>query len=207
MAYKCNNPTWKTWLFAGLFGGLTVLMNPANAQGKFYRFVNDEGTKVISSTIPPKYVGQGYEVLSANGRVLQVIPPEPAPEDKARVEAERALMAQYKVLARRYSSVRDILSARDRRLAHLDANIAILRSNISNLNSQIEENMSKAANFERAGKKIPGHIFTAIDELRAEMKGSEEVLRARLAEHKSIHEKFADDVALYEQGKKLQASR
>jgi len=152
-------------------------------------------------------VGGGYEILSSNGQIIKVIPPEPKAEEKERVDRERALMAQYKILARRYSSVRDISAARDRRLAHLDANIAILRGNISSFKSQIEEMMSEAAKFERAGKKIPAHIFKSIDDLRAETKGAEDVLRGRLEQHKIIYDKYESNMALFEQGKKLQARR
>lgn len=173
------------------------------AQGKLYRYVNDEGTKVISSSIPPRYVGKGYEVLSPNGRVMQVIPPEPSPEDREKADQEKALLAEFEVLSRRYSSTKDIEAARDRRLASLDTNISILRGNISNLNSQIEALMSNAATYERAGKTVPPHIFTSIDELKSEVRSAEEVLVERRAEHQEIFDKFADDVETYLKGKAL----
>lgn len=175
----------------------------ALAQGKLYRYVNEEGTKVISSSIPPKYVGRGYEILSPNGRVLQVIDPEPTSEDKARVESEKALLAEYEMLARRYSSPKDIEAARDRRLATLEANISIIKGNISNLKSQIEDQMSSAANFERAGKQVPARIFTSIDELRTEVKSAEEILGEREQEHTDIYQKFSDDIKTYVEGKAL----
>ncbi len=187
--------------------GLAMAASTSHAQGKLYRYVNEEGTKVLSSSIPPKYVKHGYEVLSPRGRVLQVIPPEPAPEDKARVEQEKALLAEYEVLAKRYSSVADIESARERRMGRIDANIAVLRGTINNLNSQIEDLMSDAASYERNGKNVPHHIFTSIDELRAEIKNTEATLTLRLAEHKEINDKFDEDIALFEKGKALMLNR
>ena len=159
--------------------------------------------KVIASSIPPEFVAKGYEVLGHNGQVVRVVDPAPAPEDLARIEQERALMSQYEVLARRYSSEADILQARDRRLAHLTANIAILRGNIGNLNGQIDTLMSKAAQFEREGREVPAHIFKNIDELRLEIASTEDVLKSRIHEHDEIQEKFAEDVKLYESGRKL----
>lgn len=176
---------------------------PVSAAGRLYRYTNDEGIKVLASSIPPHFVARGYEVLNAQGRVMEVVPPAPAPADLARVEAERALLEEYELLARRYSSVDDILAARDRRLANLDASIAILRGNINNLGSQIEELTSKAAGYERAGQSVPKPLLTNMAEVRAELTVTERKLTRRQAEHQEIVERFNDDIDLFERGRKL----
>lgn len=176
------------------------------AQGQFYRYINDDGVKVIASAIPPRFVSRGYEILSPNGQVIKVVKPEPAPEDLARVEQERALLETYEILARRYSSADDIVAARDRRLAHLDANIAILRANIGNLNNQIEDLMSRAASSERSGRAVPEHLLNSLTEIRAELSTTENMLQMRLDEHQEIYDKFAADIALFEQGRALSKS-
>ena len=195
----------KLALLLRLFGvwAALCLSQQVQAQAKLYRYVNEEGTKVIASSIPPKYVGKGYEILSPNGRVLQVIAPEPTHEDKARVESEKALLAEYEMLARRYSSPKDIEAARDRRLATLEANISVIKGNISNINSQIENQMSAAANFERAGKQVPARIFTTIDELRLELQNASTILKEREQEHEEIYQKFSDDIKTFVEGKAL----
>ena len=196
------------WLLClALLLGAGSLAPSGYAQGKLYRYLNDDGIKVISSSIPPQYVGRGYEILNPNGRVLQVVEPEPTLEDREAFERERALKAEYEELARRYSSVKDIEAARDRRLASLETNISILKGNISNLSNQIEEQMRRAAKFERDGQKVPAYIFNNIDGLRAEVRSAEMVLQERVEEHKEIFDKFADDVALFEKGQALQAQR
>lgn len=196
------------WLLClALLLGAGALAPSGYAQGKLYRYLNDDGIKVISSSIPPQYVGRGYEILNPNGRVLQVVEPEPTLEDREAFERERALKAEYEELARRYSSVKDIEAARDRRLASLETNISILKGNISNLSNQIEEQMRRAAKFERDGQKVPAYIFNNIDGLRAEVRSAEMVLQERVEEHKEIFDKFADDVALFEKGQALQAQR
>lgn len=196
------------WLLClALLLGAGSLAPSGYAQGKLYRYLNDDGIKVISSSIPPQYVGRGYEILNPNGRVLQVVEPEPTLEDREAFERERALKAEYEELARRYSSVKDIEAARDRRLASLETNISILKGNISNLSNQIEEQMRSAAKFERDGQKVPAYIFNNIDGLRAEVRSAEMVLQERVEEHQEIFDKFANDVALFEKGQALQAQR
>lgn len=181
------------------------------AQIKYYRYVNKDGVKVISHTIPPEYSQKGYEVITHTGKVLEVVPPAPDPEQLKQQEAERAkereLMAEYEVLARRYSSIGEIYAARDRRLAHLDANIAILRSNISNINGQHENLMKKAAEVERSGRDVPAQILQNLDEVRAELRTTEEMLQSRMIEHESIQEEYEKQVALFKRGKALEGSK
>lgn len=181
------------------------------AQLKYYRYINKDGVKVISHTIPPEYAQKGYEVITHTGKIIEVIPAAPDPEDLARVEAERAkeraLQAEYEVLARRYSSVAEIYAARDRRLAHLDANIAILRSNIGNIGGQVENLMRKAAEVERSGRDVPAQILKNLEETRAELQVTEEMLQARLSEHTSIHAEYEKQVELFKRGRALEDTK
>jgi hypothetical protein len=47
----------------------------------FYRYTNDQGVRVLSQSIPPRYVPNGYEVISRTGRVLKVVEPAPSGEE------------------------------------------------------------------------------------------------------------------------------
>lgn len=177
--------------------------------GQFYRYVNEEGVKVISSSIPPEYAQKGYEVINRTGQVIREVEAAPDPEEveaeKAIRAQQRALMAEYKVLARRYSSEKEIFAARDRRLSHLNANIAILKSNINNLEGQIDSLMSKAAGFERAGKKVPPIVLQNLEATREELTSTQDVLKSREAEHDEIYKTFEYSAKLYRKGKELEA--
>ncbi len=189
------------WILSGVVW--LLVCHSASAQARLFRYIGDDGVKVIASSIPPRFVSRGYEVLNATGQVIKVVAPAPPPEDLARVEQERALLEEYEILVRRYSSVDDIIGARDRRLAQLDANIAILRANISNLNKQIEDLMARAASSERAGRVVPPQIYTGIADIRAELATTENMLQLRLDEHQDIHAKTDADIALFKKGHTL----
>lgn len=189
------------WILLGLVWLYSI--DSANAQGKLYRYLDDDGVKVIASSIPPKFVSRGYEVLNASGQVIKVVAPAPPPEDLVRVEQERALLEDYEMLARRYSSVDEIISARDRRLAHLDANVAILKANIGNLNNQIEDLMARAASSERAGRSVPPQMLTSLADIRAELATTENMLQMRMEEQQEIFAKFDADIELFKKGRML----
>lgn len=198
-------------LLVALAGYLFVCSPNSLAQIKYYRYVNNDGVKVISHTIPPEYAQKGYEVITHTGKVLEVVAAAPDPEELKQQEMvrakERELMAEYEVLARRYSSTKEIYAARDRRLAHLDANIAILRSNIGNINGQVETLMKRAAEVERSGRDVPQQILQNIEETRTELRTTEEMLQARLDEHGAIHEEYEKQVELFKRGKALEESK
>lgn len=183
----------------------------AKEPGQFYRYINTDGVKVISHSIPPEYAQKGYEIISRTGQVIKTVEAAPDPL-KAKEEAERKakrkeLLAEYELLARRYSGEQEIYAARDRRLAHLNANIAILKSNINNLNNQIDGLMTKAADFERSGRAVPATVLQSIEQTRAERATTEEMLKSRVEEHNGIYQEFEDSVALYKKGKALEVSK
>jgi chromosome segregation ATPase len=190
------------WM-VGLLWAAAVQCEETPSSANYYRYLNKDGVKVISSTIPPEYAQKGYEVVTLTGRIIKTVPPAPEASEMQRKEAERALLAEYEVLARRYSSVADVYSARDRRLAQLDANIAILRSNVANLKGQLQSLTTRAAEAERSGREVPAPILKSIQDARAELALTEENLTSRNAEHKAIHDDFDRQVELLQKGRVL----
>ena len=143
-----------TLLFAISHGA--VAAQPATGK-VFFRYVNDEGVKVLHHTIPPYYAQKGYEVVSLSGKVVRVVEPaltaEEAAEKEANMKLSEQLAAMDKRLRRRYSSPSDISSAKRRKLATLDTNIAILNSKIQTTKQEIKAQQKKAADIERAGNR------------------------------------------------------
>lgn len=142
--------------------GILWLSLPATAKDEytpgsvFYRYTNDQGVRVLSQSIPPKYVPNGYEVISRTGRVIKVVDPAPSGEEAERVAEERRVQEEQNrwdaELRRRYSSVADIESAKTRNLAELQSNVNILQGNLNNVHNRIEEQEAQAASIERSGR-------------------------------------------------------
>lgn len=173
------------------------------ADSYLYRYENEQGVKVIHHTIPPEFAQQGYEIISSRGQLVRVVPPAPSDSDIVREERERELREQYTILKRRYSSPDDIESAKHRRLKNINTNIAILRSNISGINTRIDNLMSRAADMERAGRKVSQNILQQIKDARAELAVAEGSLAGRLAEYNKVAERFDRDVLTFIEGSKL----
>ena len=141
---------------------------------------------------------KGYEVISATGKVVRVVAPVAAGEVAAQREAERAERARLaewdQQLLRRYSRVEEITSAKQRKLAELEGNIAILQSNLRGLKLQIIDQQARAADIERSGRKVPPGIIQAIESLEAEQTITEQQIVLRRDEFEEVAARFDRDI-------------
>lgn len=171
----------------------------AEAPGRvYYRYINEDGVKVINATIPPEYVPKGYEVVSLNGEVIRVVEPSPTGEEAKRAAEERKLRKQQekadKLLRRRYSSVADIEAAKTRNLQELQGNISILTSNLSNVRSQIVTQQEQAASIERSGRAVGDDLLRNLANLQAEERDIQMQIKQREREYQAASDKFDQDI-------------
>ncbi len=188
-------------LIVGAFLGLACLS--AGAAGNYYRFINERGVKVMSQTLPPDVAKNGYEIVSASGRVIEVIPPAPKAEEVEAARIRQLVIDKYKALAKRYSSTVDIEDARSRRLVQIEANIAIQKGNLQNISGQMDVLTENAAAKERRGLPVPQTILDHLAELKSQYKAVENLIEARKKEHDSVNKRFDNDVLLFEKGEGL----
>lgn len=185
--------------------GLSVLvlscyMSSVFAQAQYYRYVNEDGVKVMGHSIPPQYVKNGYEIVSTQGRVLEVVEPAPDPEFVEQERAKAELKAEYDLLARRYSTVRDIEAAKQRKLVHVDASILLVDNSIENIQEEIDDITTRAAGFERAGKEVPSNILDTLAALNEKMAATQAIRSQRIEEKSIIEERFAKELQLFTLG-------
>ncbi|SDX90540.1 hypothetical protein SAMN05216287_4093 [Pseudomonas kuykendallii] len=136
---------------------------------QLYRYVNDKGVTVLDRQgVPSQYIGKGYEVLNESGRVIQVVPPAPSPEEMQRRLSEKARASSDAQLLRLYSSVDDVDRAKARKQAELDGLISVARGNLQSLRTQQANLQSQAADKERAGQAVPDQLVAQIDNVKAD---------------------------------------
>lgn len=170
----------------------------ATESGKvLYRYKDDKGVLVLDQRVPPRYVARGYEVLNLSGRVLKVVPPELSGEELAEKRRREKQAEEDRQLLKRYNSVADIESARGRKLAIVEQDMAIMRSNITNLGQQIEQEQEVAARTQRNGREVSPELLARIDDLREEVSVLQERLRRREKEAQQINEEFDSAASRY----------
>lgn len=163
----------------------------------FYRYTNEQGTKVISQAISPQYIRAGYEVITANGEVLKTVAASPSEADAQRVNREKtAIKAQAQIdlqLHRSYSNVNDIDAAKSRNLLELSNNIKILQTNLANVKTQLKDQEAHAASIERGGRKASDEVLGNIKTLRSEEKEVALQIKQRELELQAASDKYDQD--------------
>ena len=180
-------------------GLLLLVTGSAVAEDKiYYRYVNDEGVKVLNARVPPQFVKNGYEVVTITGRVLEVVPPAPSEQEKAALAEQRAQEARLaewdESLRRRYSSVADIEAAKERKLADFDANLLILQGNANSISAEIDKAQAQAANYERSGRDVPAPVLGNIQTLKEKLQETQAQMEVRQLERTKAANEFELDV-------------
>ena len=182
-----------------------LAVSSAWGAGYLYRYLNDDGTVVISHNVPPQFIHRGYEELNPDGSVNRVIKPSLSADERAnrsqeQIERQRAAEAAKRLrkydesLLLRYSSIEGIEAVRDRALGELKIRISILRSNIRSLKQQVENNQARAADVERSGGTVPVAIVAAIDGLRGEIVETERAIAERSREKEVVNGGYQRDI-------------
>src|SRR3990167_2949902 len=127
-----------TWLLACVGASFA-------APGTLYRYKDEQVNVVLNSTIPSEFVAKGYEVLNAQGRVIEKVPPALTQEQRAQRDAEK-LRQEAEAEARKqqeiqdkepkllYSHPDDIVRILQRRIQDAQAVIQLRRSQIETSN-------------------------------------------------------------------------
>jgi hypothetical protein len=107
-----------------------ALPGTADAAGKVYRWVDENGVVHFGDAIPPAYSKERHEILDGRGTRTTVHDDvAKAPQRDAR---DRALLASY-------GSVGEIEAIRDRRLSYLDAQNAVAADRLDALRLRRDE--------------------------------------------------------------------
>jgi hypothetical protein len=168
-----------------------------NSTKVYYRYFNDQGVKVLDSSIPPKYIRNGYEVVTVSGEVLRVVAAAPSEADAERIDRERKMKIEQDkadaLIRRRYSNINDIDAVRKRSLLELKNNVDILQGNLSSTRIQIEQTEAQAAATERSGRAVSEDLLKLLIDLQAEERDIQLQIKQRELEYQSLSDKFDQD--------------
>jgi hypothetical protein len=167
---------------------------------QLYRYVDSRGVTVLDRQgVPPEYVAKGYEVLNAQGRVVQVVPPAPTTEQIRQAEAARTQAAADAQLMSLYGSVDDVDRVKARKLAELDALVGVVQGNIQGLAAQQRSLQGQAADQERAGRPVPQTLIDQLDDLRRQQQRLQNDIARYQADRIKAEADFAADRARVQQ--------
>lgn len=173
---------------------LASLTSSASYAVEYYRYADERGITVISRQgVPPHLIGNGYEVLSEQGRVIRVVPRAPTPEEYRRMQAEKEQAKLDRQLLMLYTRVEDIDRARDRKIADIDGQISIARGNLLSVDSLKSDLQSQAASQERAGRAVAPQLLKQIDDATIDQQRLQKQISRYLQSKQEVERAFERD--------------
>ena len=187
-----------------------LLVSVSTQADNLYRYKNDVGGTVVDWRVPPEFAGRGYEVLNAQGQVVEVVPRQLSSGElqnkdlvkrlQQEATVERARLAKWdKFLLLRYSTVEDIDAARDRALRDLKIRLSILASNQRTARNRLESVLARVADMERRGDVPLEQDLDAIAALRADIANTGRAIKEREAQVLEVTDSFDEDRSRFAQ--------
>ncbi|HCJ39051.1 MAG TPA: hypothetical protein DHV35_03900 [Halieaceae bacterium] len=181
-----------------------LLVSVSTQADNLYRYKNNVGGTVVDWRVPPEFAGRGYEVLNAQGQVVEVVPRQLSSGElqnkdlvkrlQQEATVERARLAKWdKFLLLRYSTVEDIDAARDRALRDLKIRLSILASNQRTARNRLESVLARVADMERRGDVPLEQDLDAIAALRADIANTGRAIKEREAQVLEVTDSFDED--------------
>lgn len=182
------------------------MLASTGAQAGMYRYEDENGRMVISNTIPQEATKRGYDILGNNGRVVETVPPAPTAEEIAAREAEKERKRQAELqrqkdekLLERYSHPDQAVRAMHRKIREMEGMIQLKRGNISVISSQLNNEQSRAADMERAGREVPEASLEKIRRLEAQIDDVEQEIQNQRRQIEEMKDEFKADIKRLEE--------
>jgi hypothetical protein len=189
-----------------ILAGLGALLLSVTAQAQMYRWTDDQGRVHYSDSPPPAAARQERRVLDDRGITVRTLERARTPEEieAERLEQERLDQARRereeqerrdRVLLQSFGSERELINARDDRVALLDGTLTITREKIRGLREQLARLEEREQRLQSQGREVPVAIVDDKASLDRQIDVQTRYLEDRQAERERLVEQFDADLA------------
>lgn len=186
---------------------LTAWTSPVLAQTVF-RWIDEEGRVHLGHAVPPEYRSLGFERLAPDGRVLETVPPELTPEERAAERERRRLQAQLeaeqasqatrdRLLLAAYRNEQDLIDTRNLRLDAMGQQRRALETSHRLAVQRFEDLVARAAELDRQSQPILPSLQASINESRTEIRRLRRALDDVDARMVEVSERFELELERY----------
>ena len=191
---------------------LTTVSGPVSA--RFKCWTNNEGVRECGEKVPPEYAQKGHQEMSKQGVVV-------GKKERAKTEdelAEAARLAkvaeeekkiaeekakQDKILLDTFTSVSDIETVRDDKLAVIESSITLTKKRNEKTQEDLDERIQAAATAERAGNAPNEALLKDIDDLRSRIKNNDAFIVGKRKEQEEVRAAASVDIERFKKLKGL----
>ncbi len=200
--YTSLNKRLTVIVLTSIISVMTLNVLSAN---KYYRYKDDKGKLVVSSTLPPEVSQKGYDIVNNMGIILESVAPRKTQEqleaelaDKAKREEEAKIQKEQEqldsILMNSYTDISDIERARDNELLSRLRDSMLLKQNIRRLTRMLEDTQTRAARDERLGKEIGKSILKDIDIFKKRIAAEKQEVIKVEENHDRINQRYSSSI-------------
>ena len=194
-----------------------MFTSPTTLAGSIKCWVNKDGVRECGYIVPPEYSQQRIEIMNQRGIVVEV---KEAAKTKEQL-AEEARLANLKkeemrrqeqarlrdtILLNTFTTERDLKISYDDKIAVVMGHIDISNTSSRTLNDSLKDAQRKAANYERAGEKIPESVLEEMNSLKRQLKDNAEFTARKLGEIKGLNQQYEADLKRFRELKGITPS-
>ncbi|MCS5707447.1 hypothetical protein CC99x_000870 [Candidatus Berkiella cookevillensis] len=202
------------YLFATL---LSVYLVTSFAQTpQFYRYKDENGSYIISNTLPPEAAALGYDIVTSRGNVIEHIAPKKSAADLAKEaelekqkeiekklseeKAQQALVQSRKdeVLLKLFSCKEDIIRSRDEKISSIEVLVSITKENINRQINVLKDAKKKMLELQQTGQPLPPHLQNLLNDTRENIKESKAFLKQKKLEIVDVHNQYQSQIERFE---------
>ncbi len=187
--------------------GALSLSQLASAEAIFYRYVDANGQRVITQTLPPKMAKRGYEVVNVRGDVIRKVEAALSEEAYAKLKADQEAAKRQaeadRQLLIRFRSLSEIDIARERRVNDIQYNQTMVKASLEHEIQELARLTRKAADLERKELEVNETLKHSIDTTREGIQSR----RQQLADYDQQLVGIAREFELYTERFKYLSSR
>lgn len=175
------------------------------AAGKVYKWVDDNGEVHYGDRIPPEYSQQGHTELNKQGitvnttvgsktgeQLTEEQRKQQALADEKRHAAEQGV--RDKALLGSYTSERDIIQVRDRKLATLEGEISMNAGYSQKLEQQLTAQRQKADQLAQQGAPAPEKLKKDMRDTEMQIEKYTRFIKSRQGEQAAIRQQAEHDL-------------
>ncbi len=191
---------------------LTTISGPVSA--RFKCWTNNEGVRECGEKVPPEFAQQGHQEMSKQGVVVGKKERAKTKEELAE-EARLARIAeqeqkvaeeqakQDKILLDTFTSVTDIETVRDDKLAVIESSITLTKKRSEKTQEDLDKRIQAAAAAERAGNAPDEALLKDIEDLRSRIKNNDVFIAGKRKEQEEVTASAAADIERFKRLKGL----
>jgi Domain of unknown function (DUF4124) len=188
-------------------GAGAALAQNSDKGGVAYRWVDEHGVVHYGDTIPPQYARNSKQILNSEGVQIGQIDAEKTPQQlaaEAHARARRVAQQQHDYfLLSTYTSVKDIESLRDERLAQIDAQQTAAQQYVQSLNSRLTSLQSRAQQFKPYSsrpdaRRMPDDLAQELVQTLSEVHAQDQAIEARTEQEAQVRAQFQSDIERFE---------